>query len=158
MSEQNDNRTRVQKLMAAVKRRTLLEEFGAPEGGVPSEPFVPWFKDGEKLLAAVVVRARKSPDYARKLVNAAADLAGDDKTLRGVLRKALLPVSQTSRGRAAKPDWYLMMLATEARHLEKQDMPPGKIEETLGRIHNLSNSRIRALVARGEELLGDDWI
>lgn len=161
MNGQDDNRTRVQRLMAAVKRgnvrRTVLE-LGAPEGGVPPEPFVPWFRDDEKLLAAVVIRARNSSEYARKLVSAAADLAGDDKTLRGVLRKALLPVSQTSRGRAAKPNWYLMMLASEARHLEKQGMPPGKIEEKLGSIHCLSTSRIRALVARGEKLLGDDSI
>jgi len=158
----SDDKTQVQKLMAAAKRinqrRSLLEELGNPEGGVPPEPFVPWFKDDEKLLAAVVLRARNSESYARKLIDAAASLAGDDKRLRGRLRKALLPASKARRGRAAKPDWFLMMLASCARHLENQNTPPGKIEETLGHIHHLSNSRIRALVARGKKLLGDDWI
>ena len=68
--------------------------------GAPTDdmPFVPWFKDNDKLLAAVVSRAREDPSFAQRVVREIGAWARPNAKLRDALRDALKGARPSRKG------------------------------------------------------------
>lgn len=126
---------------------------GAAFATYPAEA-TPWWRDDQKLLAALINRAKNNSSLAEELVNAVTNLAADDKRLRGTLRKALIPSSTQSRGRSKVPLWRCLEIASYYRMLKKS-MKPGKAREVMSERYSLSPSRLIVLVKRGKTFLDE---
>lgn len=131
-----------------------VDDLDALIGNGKKESTPLWFRDPQKLLAAVIKHATTSREFARAFVSAAGTLAApaEQKELRTEFRRALILDAPKSAGRSPKELWFCTVLETEYVHLRNvQGMKSGDAYEHVGNRHHLSASRVRDLVARSKK-------
>lgn len=95
--------------------RPSLLSRGAPPPGSP--PFEPWFKDDDKLLAAVIARASADRDFAARVASAVGALAHQHPGLR---KRLNMEAAGGRRGAPSSPEGLLMMVAETLRVARSQ--------------------------------------
>lgn len=123
---------------------------------------IPWFRDFDKLLAAVVRRAEGDAKQAGKLIDAAANMASRDKALRGRLMKRIsLDAVGEPTGPATINDVHCIMMSYEFEILMRDiAMTKTEAREIIGdRWPGIngprSSKQVKRLVERGDLLRPD---
>lgn len=110
-------------------------------------------QDTDFLLAAILSHAHESPEFARRLISISAQLAAEsaDKSLRGYLKKALIPKKKGTRGRSKIDIAYCHSLRNDYEVLRSFGQKPGEAMDALARRAKRTSGHIRLLIKRSTD-------
>lgn len=137
--------------------KTAMGQASLLAGATEAGPFVPWFRDPDKLLAAVLARTEGNAEFKKRAVLALVDLVRDDLRLRKALETAL---KAPRRGPRGTPYLQHVLLLSEQHLLRvKHSYTREAAIEWLAKKWNVSEETIPRRLARAEGAVreADRW-